>query len=172
MRIAQAMPLLSPLMLAVGVTSSPVAAQWVEPECEILFEKESSLTSDYFGWTAVPLGDVNDDGVGDIAVSAVFTGASSGSVIAYSIGPPFANVRTRLRMGPIPEWSHNCSVARYGVRTLLSTCELDVPFNSLPTFRVRSPGEGVFSLRPVDHPPSALTNWSGTSASRCSPGVA
>ncbi len=74
---------LSSILLAAGV-SPPAAAQWVEKGCETLFTVESDIASDFFGWTTVSLGDVNDDGVIDIAVSAPFTGNSSGTVYAYS----------------------------------------------------------------------------------------
>ncbi|MHC4989580.1 MAG: hypothetical protein ACYTGC_01250, partial [Planctomycetota bacterium] len=59
-------------------------AQWMEDGWQTILERSSNTAADFFGWTAVPLGDVDDDGIIDIATSAVFSGASSGSIHAYS----------------------------------------------------------------------------------------
>jgi hypothetical protein len=69
--------------LRVSVVTSPLAlaplasAQWLEPDVATLFERPSSLVSDFFGWTAVPIGDVDQDGVDDVAAASVFHGSSS-----------------------------------------------------------------------------------------------
>ena len=67
------------------VSSQSAEAQWQEEECVELLGVQSSTASDYFGWTTIPLGDVNNDGVIDVAVSSPFTGAQSfGRISVYS----------------------------------------------------------------------------------------
>ena len=68
----------------VALSAEAAQGQWLEKDCQTLLEVASSLQADFFGWTAVPLGDVNEDGTIDFAVSAVFNGNSSGKVTAYS----------------------------------------------------------------------------------------
>ena len=67
------------------VSNQSVEAQWQEDDCEQLLEVQSFTQSDFFGWTVISLGDVNDDGVIDVAVSSPFTGAQSfGMIRVYS----------------------------------------------------------------------------------------
>ena len=74
-----------PAAIVLVASSQSVEAQWLEDDCEELLEVASSIQSDFFGWTAIPLGDVNDDGVIDVAVSSPFTGFQSfGMIRAYS----------------------------------------------------------------------------------------
>ena len=72
------------MIVCVALSAEAAQGQWLEKDCQTLLEVASSLQADFFGWTAVPLGDVNEDGTIDFAVSAVFNGNSSGKVTAYS----------------------------------------------------------------------------------------
>ncbi|MCH8822269.1 MAG: VCBS repeat-containing protein [Planctomycetes bacterium] len=72
------------MIICVTFSAESVQGQWLEKDCQTLLEVASPIQADFFGWTAVPLGDVNEDGTIDFAVSAVFNGNSSGRVTAYS----------------------------------------------------------------------------------------
>ncbi|MCH8153593.1 MAG: hypothetical protein IH830_14635, partial [Planctomycetes bacterium] len=72
------------IIVCAAFSAEAVQGQWLEKDCQTLLEVASPILEDFFGWTAVPLGDVNKDGTIDFAVSAVFNGNSSGKVTAYS----------------------------------------------------------------------------------------
>jgi hypothetical protein len=71
------------------LSSAPLlSAQYAEPSATVLYEKTIGAASNLFGWAAVPLGDVNGDGVEDLAVAAPFSSgggrSSAGRVYALS----------------------------------------------------------------------------------------
>ena len=82
MRIA-----LSSLLVA-SVSAAALHAQYAEPSAVVLFDQSIGVASNLFGWATVGLGDVNGDGVLDLAVSAPFATvggrSSAGRVYALS----------------------------------------------------------------------------------------
>src|SRR5262245_5844081 len=70
------------------VLVGPALAQWVEPNVHVLLDATQGRVGDLFGWTAAGIGDVNGDGVDDLAVSAPFFSvgfsSSRGKVYALS----------------------------------------------------------------------------------------
>lgn len=75
------------VLLALAPLSVPLA-QHIEPNVHAFVDVTKGAAGDLFGWTAVALGDVDGDGVVDLAASAPFSdrpgASSSGSVFAFS----------------------------------------------------------------------------------------
>ncbi|MCG8457243.1 MAG: hypothetical protein MI919_13285 [Holophagales bacterium] len=62
----------------------PVAAQFVEPEVEVLFTFVGEEVGDAFGWVSETIGDIDGDGVQDLIISAPsFAGDGFGKGRAY-----------------------------------------------------------------------------------------
>ncbi len=86
--MTRAVPLARSLLAVASFPGSVLSAQWAEPHVHVLLDVTKGAVGDLFGWTAVGIGDVNGDGVTDIAVSAPFDdigfASSAGKVYAIS----------------------------------------------------------------------------------------
>lgn len=72
------------IVLAVAAAPGPARAQFVEPDVEVLRLFEGDEVGDAFGWVAANLGDLDGDGVVDIAIPAIARNAGAGRVSIYS----------------------------------------------------------------------------------------
>jgi len=80
---------LSALALCLLLCAAPTLAdQYVEPSVAEFFRRSSGIPSQLFGWAVAPLGDLDGDGVIDLAVSAPFaangTFSTAGRIYALS----------------------------------------------------------------------------------------
>ncbi|MEM1182464.1 MAG: integrin alpha, partial [Acidobacteriota bacterium] len=66
------------------LAAAPGAAQFLEPDVDVERTLTGSEVGDYFGWLTANVGDLNVDGVDDVAVSAIAVGGFAGRVAVFS----------------------------------------------------------------------------------------
>lgn len=70
--------------LLVGVAPSPAAAQFLEPDVEVVRQLDGAQVGDYFGWLTANIGDLDGDGLDEVVVGAIGHDAFAGRVVVFS----------------------------------------------------------------------------------------